>query len=233
MNTSAVGSYGVYQKNYYDDKTQKKEEKKADKTDRNSKAKKQQGVNLSSRAQKLLKELQKKYKNMDFIVADYDSDEEASAYLSRGTKEYSVLLDPETLEAMAADESVKKKYTDIIDGATDKLDDVKKKLGEDGDQVVRLGVSVDKSGKVSYFAELEKMSEKSKEYWDKAAEKKKSEKAEEARKAEKAEAKERIKKTKVTADSVEELLEKIKEVDWDSIKAEEPVKTGNRYDYFV
>ena len=47
---------------------------------------------LSKAAQKLLKELQKTYKNMDFIVADCDTEEEAAEYLSRGTSEYSALL---------------------------------------------------------------------------------------------------------------------------------------------
>ena len=34
-------------------------------------------------------EIQKTYSNMDFMVADYESDEEAASYLSRSTKEYS------------------------------------------------------------------------------------------------------------------------------------------------
>ncbi len=230
MNT--IGNYSVYQKNYYDNTTQKKEEKTG-KSDKAEKARKKTDVNLSERAQKLLKELQKKYGNMDFIVANYETSEEAESYLSRGSKEYTVLLDPETLEAMAADEDVKNKYMNVIDEATGKLDDMKKQLGDDGDEVVRMGITVDKEGKVSYFAELEKMSEKTREYREKAAEKKKEEKAEEAKKAEKAEARERTKKTKVTADSVEELLEKIRNVDWDSIKAEEQAVAGTRYDFNV
>ena len=57
--------------------------------------------------------MQKKYGDMDFFVADYSSDDEAQRYLSRGSKEYSVLIEPELLEKMAADESVKEKYLGI------------------------------------------------------------------------------------------------------------------------
>ena len=52
--------------------------------------------------------MQKKYGDRDFFVADYSSDDEAQRYLSRGSKEYSVLIEPELLEKTAADESVKK-----------------------------------------------------------------------------------------------------------------------------
>ena len=62
---------------------------------------------LSQGAKELLNEMQKKYGDMDFFVADYSSDDEAQRYLSRGSKEYSVLIEPELLEKMAA-EYVKK-----------------------------------------------------------------------------------------------------------------------------
>lgn len=110
-----------------------------------------------------MQELKGKYGNMDFIIADYESDEEAQEYLSRGTKEYSVLIDPETLEAMASDSETKKKYIGIIDEATGKLDSMKEQLKGQDDTVVRFGINVDKNGTVSYFAELEKMGERQRE----------------------------------------------------------------------
>ena len=72
---------------------------------------------LSQGAKDLLNEMQKKYSDMDFFVADYSSDEEAQGYLSRGSKDYSVLIEPELLEKMAADGSVKEKYLGVIDDA--------------------------------------------------------------------------------------------------------------------
>ena len=103
---SKIDGYSVFQSQYYD-KTQKNGKNTAktqnEKTDKTDKTSKQDTVELSDKAKELLKELQQKYGDMDFFVANYSSDAEAQSYLSRGTKAYSVLIDPETLEAMAAD----------------------------------------------------------------------------------------------------------------------------------
>lgn len=162
---------------------------------------------LSKGAQKLLKELKEKYSNMDFFVASYSSDEEAKSYLNRGTKEYSVLIDPETLEAMANDESVRKQYEDVLSGAGDKLAELREKLGDDADDVKSFGISIDKEGKVSYFAELDKISESRQKQLESVKEKKAEEKKE-AKRKERAE--ERRERYTVKADSIEELAEKIK-----------------------
>lgn len=124
--------------------------------------KKSDRVNLSDKAQALLDEMKRKYSNMDFFVADYSSSEEASGIMSRGSKEYGVLLDPETLEAMAKD------------------------------------------GSVSFFADLEKPNEK--QY--------------------------KVKKANVEALSVEDLIEKIKHVDWHSV-SERAKNSGERINLFV
>ena len=141
-------------------------------------------VQLSDKAKALLEELKQKYDNIDFFVADYSSDEEAQSYLDRGTKEYSVLIDPETLEAMAADEETKEKYTGMIDEATAKLADMKDQLEESGVQVKSLGVSIADDGSMTLFASIEEMSAKREEHLEKmrekkAAEKEKAEKADE------------------------------------------------------
>ena len=115
---------------------------------------------LSKSAQKLLKELQKKYKNMDFIVADCETEEEAAELLSRGREEYSALISTDELEKMAADESLKEKNMKILDGAVAKLDEMKANLGEAGQDVTRIGIAFGDDGEVSFFAELEKNSEK-------------------------------------------------------------------------
>lgn len=128
------------------------------KVEHSAKTEKKQTTELSERAQKLLEELKAKYSNMDFVIADYSSEEEAKQLLSRGTKEYSVLMDPATLEKMAADDEVKAQYMDIIDQSTAKLDDMKEELKDSGQDVKRIGFSVDENGQVSYFAELEKAS---------------------------------------------------------------------------
>ena len=241
-----VGSYGVDQNSFYSKtrstnatKTSKTSEKSAaKKTDKNSQ------VNLSENAKKLLKELQKTYKNMDFIIADYESDEEAASYLSRGTNQYSVLLSPDELEKMAADKDVKKQNLQMLDNAVNKLSEMRSQLGEKGKDISRLGVAIDNNGQVSYFAELEKVSEKQRE----RIEERRESKREEAREAEKKAKKEQfpgdfwgkgqipgrdsVKRTTVHASSVEELVEKIGAVNWDDIQ-DEFIPEGHRFNFTV
>ena len=218
-----IDAYSVYQNSYYENSVNKKGKNEKSQKAKTEETKKKDKVELSDREKALLQELQKTYGNMDFIVADYETDEEAAAYLSRGTKEYSVLIEPELLEEMAADESVKEKYLGIIDGARQDLQSAKEQLGEEGKDITRLGISIDKDGTVSYFAELETLSEKRQEHLEKVKENKKAEKTEQ----------ERTKKARVRAESLEELLEKIKNIDWDAIKEEEKATTGNKFDYSI
>ena len=125
-----------------------------------------------------MQELKKNYGNMDFIVADYSSDEEAQSYLSRGSKEYTVLIDPAELERMAEDDEVKTKNLALLDEAVGNLDALKEQLKdtENEDSVVHLGVTIGSNGSVSYFADLEKIGERQKEFVDKIREKKQTEK---------------------------------------------------------
>lgn len=227
-----VGNYGYYQKSSYDSAVKNTRTGKTGASRTGSGSEKKE-VQLSYRAQELLKELQKKYSNMDFMVAEYETDEEASEYLSRGTKQYSVLMDPEELEKMAADEDYKKKNLSLLDEATGKLDEMKEKLGDAGKEVKHLGVSIGSDGTLTYFAELEKMSEKQQE----RIEKKREEKAE-AAKADKRKDpyhsydKTAGKRATVKAATVEELLEKIKSFDWDTVKEEEQT-SGSRFDAVI
>lgn len=175
---------------------------------------------------------------MDFIVTDSESEEDAASYLSRSTKEYSVLIDPEELERMAADEDVKKQNMALLDEAVGKLDEVKDQLGDHKDEVARIGISIGKDGQLSYFAELEKVGERQKEFVDKIREDKKeaAEKAETDRTGNKPHGYdyERSKRTTVYASSAEELIDKIKNVDWDSIKEETTVPMpGDHFSFSI
>lgn len=243
-----IGAYSAYQKTYAESLNSRKEStvsKKEEGKSVNSTEKSPEKVALSDKAKNLLKELQKKYGNMDFIVADYETDEEASALLARGTKEYSVLIEPDVLEQMAEDEKVKQKYLKLIDEATDKLSDLKDELEKSGEQVTRFGISVGEDGKVSFFAELEKISEKQKERIESGKEARKAEREEE-KKAEDRKRKEQLenkenawsgtemdksKRLFIQASTPEEMLEKIKSIDWSNIKETE---TGsNHIDFSV
>lgn len=239
-----VGGYSAYQNNFIDSIAQKRKEQdktsKADSSKKTDSAKKSgSSVQLSDRAKALLQELKKTYTNMDFIVADYDSEEEAASYLSRGTKEYSVLIDSEELERMAADDSVKEQNLAYLDDAVGKLEEMKTQLGDREDEVVHIGITIGKDGEMTFFAELEKAGERQKAFIDSIRESKK-EAAEKAA-SDKTDPRhshyqdyERSKRTTVYASSVEELLEKIKNVDWDSVKEESSAPMpGGHFNYSV
>lgn len=229
-----VGSYNIYQKSSYDSSISKNKTEKTG-SNRTEKTSEKKNVQLSERAQALLKELQKKYTNMDFMVAEYETDEEASEYLARGTKEYSVLIDPEELEKMAADEDYKKKNMSLIDEATGKLDELRDKLKDDGEEVKHLGVSIGSDGTLTYFAELEKMSEKQQERIEKGREAKRQEKAEAAKADKRRDPYHNYdkaigKRATVKASTVDELLDKIRNFDWSTVKEEEEKASGTRFD---
>ena len=235
-----VNGYNIYQNNYYENSIRgRKDSAKSSKTDSSRKAqdakKAGNSAQLSDKAKALLQELKKTYANMDFIVADYDTEEEADSYLARGTKEYSVLIDPEELERMASDDKVKEQNLSLLDNAVGQLDDLKDRLGDRKDEVVRMGVTIGKDGEVSFFAELEKSGERQKEFIDRIRENKKA--AAEKSEVDSADPRhryergyEKSKRTTVYASSADELLDKISHVDWDDIKeGSEPHRSGERF----
>lgn len=233
-----IGSYGAYQSNIYgQSKTAANTSRTADTKQTEAAKNNNSKVELSSAAKNLLKELHNTYGNTDFMVANYNTEEEAAEYLSRGTSTYSVLLTPEELEKMAADEDYKKKNLQTLDDAVSKLQDMKSQLGEKGADVKRVGVAIGDDGKVSYFAELEKSSEKQKE----RIEKQRTAKKEEAAKAEKEKKEERLtdgsfiregaKRTTVFADSVKNLQDKIGKVDWSTVREEGYGPSGRNFDF--
>lgn len=238
-NMNGIGSYNSLQKSFYSNAAQSRKTAKADnkKTDGTKKTE-NSSVQLSDKAKALLQELKKTYSNADFYVAEYDSEEEASEYLSRGSKDYSVLIDPEELERMANDEEVKKQNLSLLDESLDKLGQMKEELKETGreDEVVSLGVNIGKDGQVSYFAQLEKAGERQKEFVDKIREDKK-EAAKEAEAEKNGQDKynyEHSKRATVTANSVEDLLDQIKNFNWDNVKEETSIPMpGKNFDFTV
>lgn len=169
----------------------------------------QEGVELSAAAKNLLEELREKYGNMEISVAKWSSDEEQDYYARNCQKEYSVLIDPEALEAMAADESVREKYESILDQAGDHSQALEEALGEDVDQIKSFSITIGADGKVSFAVQLMKdLEERNAKRAEKSAEEQREEKLEEKRVKKREEEKERLEK--ISADSIEELIEKIK-----------------------
>lgn len=222
----------------------------ADKAKNTSKTEVASNVKLSDKAKALLEELKAKYADTDFMVASYSSDEEAQQYLSQGNKTFSVLIDPEDLEKMANDEQVKSKTLSLLDDARQNLVGLQDQLEKNGESHVKnLGVTINTDGKVSYFAELEKMSQTQKDRIDKIKENKAEEKAKADKKEAQKEKEEWLdsvksdrfhsnlpqidKHTTVYADSIEELLEQIRNVNWDDIEEEKTMPAGRRFDLSI
>jgi len=109
---------------------------------------------LSRKAEEYLEKLKKKYGNMDFIIQDYSTDEEADKLLSKGKGEYNVLITPDLLEKMADDEETAAKYEAMIDQSVEAIGGVKDGLGEDADMVDKYGVTFDADGNMSIRALL-------------------------------------------------------------------------------
>ena len=221
-----VGMYDNYVNNYRGYETQAPTGAQKTAAGKASESANTKPVELSKEAKDFLKELQQKYGNMDFIVGEYETDDEAAAYLSRGAKQYSVLLSAEELEEMAKDSSSRKAGMDKIESARNQLAYMQTQLGESGENVKNLGVVFEKDGSTTLFASLEKVSEQQRE---RQAE------AREAKKAEKSAANpayNRTKETTVKAKTTEELLEKIRKVDWDSVEEKLVPASGSKFDYF-
>ena len=208
---------------------------------------------LSEKAQKLLNKLRNTYTNVDFMVADSDTGDEAKQVLSQYTREYSVLLTTDEIEKMASDEQFEKEYLSQIEtaiGVTDNINeqyDMSQSFESKGGYTVvsKYGVMVDADGKATLFADLNKLSDAQKEYLEKHREKVKEEKKAEEAKAEKKEAEERLeeiaeeadpfdepveKSVRIEASNIHELLEKIKNLNWDDV-APNNTTVGTNFDF--
>ncbi len=109
---------------------------------------------LSQKAQDYLEKLKKKYGNMDFIIANFSTDEEADRLRAKGKGEYNAVITPELLEKMAADESVAAEYEAKIDESVDNIKAVEEGLGEDSDMIDKIGITINSEGNVSLRAKL-------------------------------------------------------------------------------
>ena len=198
---------------YYEQLVNKRDKKQTDKT----KTEQTKDVKtLSTRAQNLLKTLREKYGNMDFMVADFDSSEDAKEILSRGTKEYSVLFSSEELEKMASDEDYLNEKLKGIDGAVRMSEEINQKFGFTSESdaenpsdtsIAKFGISFQSDGTMTLFAELEKSGVNQQERPEK--------------------------RTTLQASTMEELMKKIQELDWNTIKAEDVPDAGSKFDFSV
>lgn len=170
----------------------------------------QEGIKLSDKAKNLLEELRKKYGNMSISVAEWSTDEEQDYYAGLTDKDYSVLINPELLEKMAADDSVREQYESVLGNAGKASETLKAELAEDADKIKSFSITMDADGKVSYAVKLLKnMTEQSKNSTKTQKERIEEQRAERKDQAKKRE--EKLETEKIEADSIEGLIAAIKE----------------------
>lgn len=101
--------------------------------------------------------LQRKYENADVFVAGKGDD------LSQigGDLEYSIILSEDEMNLLASDNPSDKKAKDKllkqIDDAMTSIDKMSQKIGENTDEtddIANFGISVDKNGKMNFFADI-------------------------------------------------------------------------------
>ncbi len=193
---------------------------------------------LTDKGKDYLKSLREKYGDYDFIIADTKEDQDALAAAS--DKEVSVMISSAELEKMAGDEEYGNNRLKQMEEAIEMSKKVTEELANDPDRADDVGlnkitIELADDGSVKLFAELEKSSAKQRERIEANKEKAKEEKKAEDKK-EKIDKygknEEQRQRTTVEASSAEELLEKIRGIDWSSVPYDE-IKTGERIDFVV
>ncbi len=201
---------------------------------------------LSEKAQKYYEELKKKYSDMDFVLVSSDMKETAKAHAGNyGRPDRTVvLIGEDELEKMASDENFRKKNESIIDNARTQITQLKDSLEKSGTKVKSFGIQVNDNGTATLFATLEKNSSAQKERIEKsaakkAAQKKADQKAAAHKKSEKTAEEKRAERQEddtvtFTANSVEELLQKINDYSFmqrsDNVQTEEEKLVGQSFD---
>ena len=197
---------------------------------------------LSSKAQEYLKSLREKYGDYDFLVGN--STDDLKTLSKSGSKEFSVIFSNAEIEKMASNEKYAAEKMQGVECAVKMCRRICEENGfvsafdamKTGNGTVnKIGIVTDDNGNRKFFAELEKSSDKQKERIDKYREKKDAERKEAEKKASKKspyekEEKDTVKRTTVEADSMEELIKKIKNIDWNNISDS---KSGDRFDFTV
>jgi len=196
---------------------------------------------LSAKAKEYLNSLREKYGDYDFMIGN--STDDLQALSKSGCKEFSVIFSSAELERMANDEKYANEKMQGVEGAVKMARRIAEENGwtsafgdaegENG-SINKIGVVVNDDGSMKLFAELEKNSAKQRERINKSKE----QQAEDKKAAERAKKKNpyakdektSVKRTTVEADTMEELIEKIKNVDWEKI---EDSKSGDRFNFTV
>ena len=194
---------------------------------------------LSDKAKDYLAKLRKSRKNVDFRISEKGME---NNYLAKkSNKEFTIVLTNEEIERMATDKAFEKKQLYIIDKTMQDMLKASLGIGENNgngktntSDIKDIALKLKEDGSTELIASLEKSSKSAKQIAKDKAKKKETEKLEEKRLekkqalekdkkkvAEKAEdkkaEKETVKRVEVKAKTIEELVEKMKNIDWDKV----------------
>ena len=183
-----------------------------------------------------------KYGDYDFLVGN--STDDLKTLSKSGSEEFSVIFSNAEIEKMATDEKYAAEKMQGVEGAVKMCRRICEENGyvsafdamkADNGTVNKIGIVTDDNGNMKFFAELEKSSDKQKERIEKYREKKTEERKEAEKKASKKspyekQEKDTVKRITVEADSMEELIEKIGNIDWNNVSDS---KSGDRFDFSV
>lgn len=188
---------------------------------------------LSSKAQEFLKKLWKQYGDYDFFVGN--SSDNLRALAKSGNKEFSIIFSNEELEKMANDADYAKEKLQSMEQAVKMSEQISRQFGhgKSDTEITKIGIVFNDDGTTSFFAELEKSSAKQREWVEKTIEDKRAAKKEEKEIGSYSENRPDTKRTNVQANSIEELLKKIRGIDWDAVRAEKTPVSGGKYDFSV
>lgn len=243
--SSAYSSYVSSYTNSADNKKKTTERSTTKETAETSSISAANEAKLSTKAQEYLKNLRGRYGDYDFIIGN--STDDLKALAKSGTKEISVIFSNAELERMAHDEKYAQEKLRGVEGAVKMSEEINRKygfqsaFGKDGASSAilnKISIVFHEDGTTTFFAELEKSSAKQRERIEKGREEKRARKTEEERKSKKeiggySKNNTDTKRTDVWADGMEELLEKISAVDWNTVKSEKMLESGGKFDFSV
>lgn len=194
---------------------------------------------LSDKAKDYLAKLRKSRKNVDFRISEKGME---NNYLAKKTnKEFTIVLTNEEIEKMATDKAFEKKQLYIIDKTMKDMLKASLGLGENNgsgktntSDIKDIALKLKEDGSTELIASLEKSSKSAKQIAAEKAKRRETEKLEEKRlekrqaaekdkkkiadkSEEKKSEKEKVKRVEVKANTIEELVEKMKNIDWDKI----------------
>lgn len=208
---------------------------------------------LTEKAAKYYEELKRRYGNMDFILVSKDQKEFAKANASKygNANKMVVLIDEEKIEKMAEDEKFRKQYEGIISRGASGLTQLKSRLAKMGMGVKSCGIRVNDNGAASFFATMDKSFRSQRERLQKKQAEKKAAKKAEEKKTQKEKQQEKLEQSRedrkvieddegeitFTADSIDELLEKIENMDYlfsnDSVRSSQEKQIGQQFDFSI